>query len=374
MPGVGGESEALLSRYGRRLAAGVRVAIFGPVAVIGLLRATGEHAAPTAVVVAGVAVWSAYYVWWLLRRTGQWATAVDVAVLVLVCLSIFWTDAAAQSNVGWIRLLVSFACVAYQWYTPLPRGIAATGVLGGTLLTVVLVTQPASDVVNAAVGVLAFAALSRTAWTLVMRGARSADRLALDAERARKAQRVAAAVRADERELVNALHDTAATTLLMVGSGQVRSGDGWLVPRARRDLEMLRAYGEQAPAEADLVLLLREEADAVRQLPVRFAGPADLPVPYRVGRAVADAAREAMNNVLRHAGAEQIHLRLSGDPRRLRVEVADDGRGFEPDRVPATRRGLRDCVRGRLAAVGGTARVASRPGAGTTVSLEWRDE
>ncbi|WP_173163886.1 sensor histidine kinase [Phytohabitans suffuscus] len=365
---------ALLSRYGRHLAAGVRVAVLGPVAVIGLLRATGGHVAPTAVVVAAVAVWSAVYVWWLLRRTGSWATAVDVAVMVLACLSIFWTDATAQGNVGWIRLLVSFACLAYQWYTPLAYGVAATGVAGGTLLAVVLVTEPPANVVNAAIGVLAFAALSRTAWSLVMRGARGADRLALSAERARKAQRVAAEVRADERELVNALHDTAATTLLMVGSGQVRPGDAWLRPRARRDLDMLRGYGRQAPAEADLTRLLRAEAEAVSQLPVRFDGPAELPVPYRVGRAVADAAREAMNNVVRHAGAGRIQVRLSGDPRRLRVEVVDDGRGFAPERVPATRRGLRDCVHGRLAAVGGVARVASSPGAGTRVSLEWPDE
>lgn len=371
---AGGESVALLSRYGRRLAAGVRVAVFGPVAFIGLVRATGEHLAPTAAVVAGVGAWSAVYVWWLLRRAGSWATAVDVAVLALACLSILWTDATAQENVGWIRLLVSFACLAYQWYTPLAYGAAATGVAGGTLLAVVLATEPPANVVNAAIWVFAFAALSRTAWTLVMRGARSADRLALAAERARKAQRVAAAVRADERELVNALHDTAATTLLMVGSGQVRPGDAWLSPRARRDLDMLRRYGRQAPGEADLVRLLRAEAEAVSQLPVRFDGPADLAVPYRVGRAVADAAREALNNVVRHACAGQVEVRLSGDPGRLRVEIVDDGLGFAPDRVPATRRGLRDCVHGRLAAVGGAASVVSRPGAGTRVSLEWPDE
>jgi len=350
------------------------MAIIGPVAVLGLLRATGGHVAPTAAVVTLVGAWSAVYVWWLLRRTGRWATAVDVAVMVLACLSILWTDAAAEGNVGWIRLLVSFACLAYQWYTPLPHGVAATGVAGGTLLALVVVSEPAADVVNSAIWLFAIAALSRTAWTLVMRGARSADLLALDAERARKAQRVAAAVRADERELVNALHDTAATTLLMVGSGQVRAGDAWLVPRARRDLDMLRAYGERSPAEADLVRLLRAEAEAVSQLSVRFTGPPRVLVPYRIGRAVADAAREAMNNVVRHAGARQIHLRLAGDPRRLRVDIVDDGRGFAPERVPATRRGLRDCVHGRLVAVGGSARVDSRPGAGTTVSLEWHGE
>lgn len=205
------ESMVLLSRFGRRFAAAVRAVILGPVAVIGLVRATDEHLALTAMLVGGVAAWSAWYVWWLMRRTGQWVAAVDAAVMALVCLSNFWTDAAEHGNVGWIRLLVSFACVAYQWYTPLAYGVVATMVAAGTLLAVVLVTQPAADLVNAAIWVLAIATLSRTAWMLVQHGARSADHLALEAEHARRAQQVAAAVRADEREQVNALHDTAAT-------------------------------------------------------------------------------------------------------------------------------------------------------------------
>ncbi|MEV0731163.1 ATP-binding protein [Polymorphospora sp. NPDC050346] len=373
-PVEGGESVVFLSRFGRRFAAGVRLAVLGPVAVLGLVRATGEHLVPTAVVVGGVTVWSAVYVWWLLRRSGLWATAVDVAVVVAACLSILWTDAAAEGNVGWIRLLVSFACVAYQWHTPLVHGVVATAGAAGTLLAVVLLTGPAADVVNAAIWVLAIATLSRTAWTLVVRGAGSADRLALEAEAGRKAQRVATAVRADERDLVNALHDTAASTLMMVGGGQVRAHDDWLRPRARRDLEMLRAYGRQTPSRSDLVELLRAEVAAVNRLPVHFSAPPVLPVPGRVGRAVADAAREAMNNVVRHAAAGEMRVLVSGDGSRLRVDVVDDGRGFEPGRVAPTRRGLRDCVRGRVAAVGGTVRITSRIGAGTTVSLEWRGE
>ncbi|MGX7674114.1 sensor histidine kinase [Plantactinospora sp. DSM 117369] len=367
----GGESLVLLSRFGRRFAAVVRVAIFGPVAVIGLLRATDEHVASTALVVGGVAVWSAVYVWWLLRRTDLWGAGVDAAVMALVCLSIFWTDAAEHENIGWIRLLVSFACVTYQWYTPLAYGIAATAMAAGTLLAVVLMSGAAANVVHAAIWVLAIATLSRVAWLLVEQGARSADRLAQDAENARRAHQVAAAVRADERELVNALHDTAATTLLMVGGGEVRPGNDWLVPRARRDLEMLRAYGEQVDSHADLVQLLGAEVEAVSRLPVHLSTPSELRVPYRVGRALADAAREAMNNAVRHARAPEIRVRLSGGPARLRLDVADDGAGFIPEQVPATRRGLRDCISGRLAAIGGTATVTSRLGEGTLVRLEW---
>ena len=76
--------------------------------------------------------------------------------------------------------------------------------------------------VNAAqLWMLAMAAMSRAAWVLVTRAAERADRMAAEAERARRESAVAEAERAEERELANSLHDTAATTLLMVGTGQV---------------------------------------------------------------------------------------------------------------------------------------------------------
>lgn len=53
------------------------------------------------------------------------------------------------------------------------------------------------------------------------------------------------------------------------------------------------------------------------------------------------------------------------------VEVTDDGPGFDPAGVPPHRYGLRESIRGRMAAVGGRAEVRSAPGAGTTIRLEW---
>lgn len=55
------------------------------------------------------------------------------------------------------------------------------------------------------------AALSRAAWALLQHAARQADRIADEAARARAESLVAAAVRAEERELADALHDTATT-------------------------------------------------------------------------------------------------------------------------------------------------------------------
>jgi signal transduction histidine kinase len=90
-----------------------------------------------------------------------------------------------------------------------------------------------------------------------------------------------------------------------------------------------------------------------------------------VARAFADATREALNNVRRHAGADRATVRLRGDSRGVRLDIADEGKGFAVDEVPATRRGLRHSVQGRMSGVGGTAMVTSAVGAGTVLRLEW---
>ncbi|MEV4802354.1 ATP-binding protein [Nonomuraea sp. NPDC049421] len=217
----------------------------------------------------------------------------------------------------------------------------------------------------------AAAALSRLAWTLVRR----ADLAVAEAARVRGESLVATAVRAEEREFAASLHDTAATTLLMVGVGQVRSDAPWLPAQARRDLERLRgSHGEGAArSRADLVTMLRAGLDAV-PLTVEFDGPGELPLPYEAARALADAAGEALTNVRRHAGVTRATIRLTGDARELRLDIADQGAGFDPGAVPATRYGLRESVRGRLARIGGTAAITSAPGEGTLVRLEWRSD
>jgi signal transduction histidine kinase len=124
------------------------------------------------------------------------------------------------------------------------------------------------------------------------------------------------------------------------------------------------------PEHADLVVLLREDLDAVH-IALEFDGPSRLPLPFVVARSFADATRESLNNVRRHSGVDRAVLRLRGDSRSLRLEIVDEGRGFPVDDIPATRRGLRHSVHGRMSRVGGTATVTSVVGEGTVVRLEW---
>jgi signal transduction histidine kinase len=87
--------------------------------------------------------------------------------------------------------------------------------------------------------------------------------------------------------------------------------------------------------------------------------------------AVLRIADEALNNALAHAGAGRITVSLDGDDERLRLEVRDDGTGFEPDRAElrAKHLGLTS-MEERAKEVGGRLEIVSAPGAGTTVTLE----
>lgn len=84
-------------------------------------------------------------------------------------------------------------------------------------------------------------------------------------------------------------------------------------------------------------------------------------------RHVVAVAKEALRNVVRHAGASTVTLRLAVAEARLTVEIADDGRGFDPSQAPQDR-GLAH-MRERLAEIGGSCVIRSAPGAGTSVRV-----
>ncbi|OLB81965.1 MAG: diguanylate cyclase [Actinobacteria bacterium 13_2_20CM_2_71_6] len=83
-------------------------------------------------------------------------------------------------------------------------------------------------------------------------------------------------------------------------------------------------------------------------------------------------AQEALHNALRHAGARTVRVALDGTPEGgARLEVVDDGSGFDPDASLRAGRslGLRS-IRDRARSVRGRVRVTSAPGTGTAVRLE----
>jgi len=78
------------------------------------------------------------------------------------------------------------------------------------------------------------------------------------------------------------------------------------------------------------------------------------------------AFKEALTNVIHHSGATEVRLgvRLIGD--RLRLSIADNGKGLAPGAAGRGGDGLVN-MRARLEKMGGRFEIASQPGRGTTV-------
>jgi signal transduction histidine kinase len=85
--------------------------------------------------------------------------------------------------------------------------------------------------------------------------------------------------------------------------------------------------------------------------------------------ALVPAAREALTNAAKFAGSDRVDLFAEVGAERVEVFVRDRGAGFEPDAIPADRRGVRDSIVGRVERRGGHASVRSAPGEGTEVEL-----
>jgi PAS domain S-box-containing protein len=83
---------------------------------------------------------------------------------------------------------------------------------------------------------------------------------------------------------------------------------------------------------------------------------------------VIQIVREALSNVSRHARAQHCRLRLRLDRDKTRLEIEDDGVGFDLRRVRGQRDGLRN-VRERVARMGGQLRIETAPGGGTALRV-----
>lgn len=81
--------------------------------------------------------------------------------------------------------------------------------------------------------------------------------------------------------------------------------------------------------------------------------------------------QEALNNVVRHAGAESVLIQMEAVNGELRIEIEDDGKGFDaggPGPADRPHYGLLG-IRERAELLGGTARIDSAPGKGTRVEV-----
>jgi len=200
-----------------------------------------------------------------------------------------------------------------------------------------------------------------------------------------------AAAAAERSRLARDLHDAVTQTLFSA------SLIAEVLPRlwerdadeGRRRLEELRQLTRGALAEMRTLLLeLRPSAldeaqlsDLLRQLGESITGRARVPVsvssqghcdvPSEVKVALYRIAQEALNNVAKHSGANEARINLRCSPEGVRMEIADDGRGFDLARIPINHLGI-NIMRERAESAGATIEIDAAPGEGTRVTAIWR--
>lgn len=121
-----------------------------------------------------------------------------------------------------------------------------------------------------------------------------------------------------------------------------------------------------------LVAALAKHADATRarhRLAVKTHFCEEPPLSMPVKEALYRIAQEALHNIVKHAHATQIELRLVCDQERLHLEIKDNGQGFDPTGAFPGHLGLRS-MRERAAQVGGRFTLESRRDAGTRILVE----
>jgi signal transduction histidine kinase len=204
----------------------------------------------------------------------------------------------------------------------------------------------------------------------------------------------AVSIQAERNRLALDLHDAVsqklfglvlnaetAATLLDRDPQAAREQVGRLATLAREALDELRSlvFELRPPdlARDGLCGTLRKHVEVVRRLESRDVSlELDDKVELDPARdaEVFRIAQEALQNALRHSGAEHIAVRLRRDGDRVVLEVHDDGAGFEPRAAALRARSLGlTSMEERARRLGGALAIRSRPGAGTTVRLEVHD-
>ncbi len=338
--------------------------------------------APLAAIAFGAfTAWSGCYLRWIsARRTVRIPAAgrCDVLASCAVLLAAGWAAGPATSGAShwsqWAFTLVVPVAVSAGVLPATAERIAATTVLSASLVLPLAVLAGWLVVVDVASSVIALPAQAATGYYI----ARYLAGLATAAERERdNAARAAADAEADRHRAL--LHDQA-TILGLIARGAdgdprlARALRAQAAEEARKVSAFMRRPGRSAGTQpqwpCSLAALARRAGDAFPDLsPVLntdLAGNAQLtPAAAAV---VGEALTTLLHNVRLHARSTECVLYTAAGEQHWEISVADNGTGFDPERV-RWGFGLSELVVARCARHGITAGISSSEGAGTLVVL-----
>ena len=193
----------------------------------------------------------------------------------------------------------------------------------------------------------------------------------------------------ERRAISRELHDEVGQSLgaLLVDIGRLSTTLSGGHPEVKAQLDSLKSVAERTfQSVRNIALLLRpsmlddlglaaalewqgREVSRRSEIEVTVESenvPEDLPDEHKIY--IYRLVQEALNNAVRHSGARNAKVEVEHLAKSIVVRVTDDGRGFDPGRT----RGMGILgMEERVKRLGGTLRVESQPGKGTTVTAEF---
>lgn len=93
-------------------------------------------------------------------------------------------------------------------------------------------------------------------------------------------------------------------------------------------------------------------------------------IPSRVKKNLFRITQEALNNIVKHARAKHVSLSLDQCSDEIKLEICDDGQGFELNQVEGGHLGV-EIMHERARNIGAKLEILSHPGKGTNISVTW---
>lgn len=167
-----------------------------------------------------------------------------------------------------------------------------------------------------------------------------------------------------QRQVDNLIHNYVLTALLVTARAHSRSDQDAAQALAAQAADTIDGID---PSVGPWAQRVREQAGRLGlDLSLKVKG---VPHDPAAAGALLDAVIEALANVRKHSGVNQVQIGATFTAHRSSASIADSGDGFDPHTVPSGRHGIQRSIRARIEELGGCAELRTHEGTGTLWQL-----
>ena len=320
---------------------------------------------------------------WLSAVTVVWISDMTISPVAIYWVFLLFFVSLRAFN-DWRGLLFVAIDLAIAIIFQIPTGLTLGGIMGPALSAVVVVA------IN-----YAFTTIGRVSRERLL----LIDELLSTREQLAESEREAGVAQERER-LAHEIHDTVAQNLSSIQMllhaaerdlGNLDVAEEELEQPLRR-MEAARRAASNNLAETRAMIAaltpagLREASisEALERIAADFAHASDMDIqvethgepqklPMRVEAGLLRIAQGAVSNAVQHSGASRVRVTLTHEPEEIRLDVVDNGVGFDVAAQAGKPAGLGhlglDAMRSRAAELGGELTIESAPGGPTAISV-----